>query len=176
MKTKKKHSKTLPSETGSKPFSRETQTLLVSRVSALAETLCDAEGMELVFVEFLREPAGRILRIYIDKPGGLSLNDCVSVSRQLGDILDVDLENLGPYSLEVSSPGLERPLWKVRDYDRFKGRVAKIRIRVAVENQKNFKGILLGVTDEIVTLRVEGTERTVAIPFKDIARARLVEH
>lgn len=150
--------------------------MLVSRVSALAETLCDAEGMELVCVEFLREPAGRILRIYIDKPGGLSLDDCVSVSRQLGDILDVDLENLGPYSLEVSSPGLERPLWKVRDYDRFKGHVAKIKTRVPVESQKNFKGILLGVTDEIITLQVEGTERTVAIPFKDIARARLVEH
>lgn len=173
---KKRHSKARLSETGSKPFSQETQTLLVSRVSALAETLCDAEGMELVYVEFLREPAGRILRIYIDKPGGLSLNDCVSVSRQLGDLLDVDLEDLGSYSLEVSSPGLERPLWKIRDYDRFKGRIARIKTRVPVENQKNFKGILLGLTGEIVTLQVEGTERTVAIPFKDIARARLVEH
>jgi len=176
LKVKKKHSKTHSSETVSKPFSLETQTLLVSRVSALAETLCDAEGMELVYVEFLREPTGRILRIYIDKPGGLSLNDCAFVSRQLGDILDVELEDLGAYSLEVSSPGLERPLWKVRDYDRFKGRIVKIKTKVPVESQKNFKGTLLGVTDEIVTLQVEGTERNVAIPFKDIARARLVEH
>lgn len=173
---KKKHSKTHLCETGSKPFSLETQALLVSRVSALAETLCDAEGMELVYVEFLREPTGRILRVYIDKPGGLSLNDCAFVSRQLGDILDVELEDLGAYSLEVSSPGLERPLWKLRDYDRFNGCIAKIKTRVPVESQKNFKGILLGVTDEIVTLQVEGTERKVAIPFKDIARARLVEH
>jgi ribosome maturation factor RimP len=173
---KMRHLKTHPGETGSKPFSQETQTLLVSRVSALAETLCGAEGMELVCVEFLREPTGRVLRIYIDKSGGLSLNDCAYVSRQLGDLLDVDLEDLGPYSLEVSSPGLERPLWKVRDYDRFKGRTAKIKARVPVEGQKNFKGILLGVTDEIVTLQVEGAERKVAIPFKDIARARLVEH
>jgi ribosome maturation factor RimP len=173
---KKRNPRMQPGGTGSKPFSLETQALLVSRVSALAESLCDAEGMELVYVEFLREPAGRVLRIYIDKPGGLSLDDCVTVSRQLGDILDVDLEDVGPYSLEVSSPGLERPLWKARDYDRFKGRNAKIKTRVPVENQKNFKGILLGATDDIVTLQVEGTERRVAIPFKDIARARLVEH
>jgi ribosome maturation factor RimP len=176
LKVKKKHSKTHLCETGSKPFSLETQTLLVSRVSALAETLCDAEGMELVYVEFLREPAGRILRIYIDKPGGLSLNDCAYVSRHLGDILDVDLEDVGPYSLEVSSPGFERPLWKAGDYNRFKGCIAKIKTRAPVENQKNFKGILLGITDEIVTLQVEGAERKIAIPFKDIARARLIEH
>jgi ribosome maturation factor RimP len=173
---KKRHSKTHMPETGSKPFSEETQALLVSRVSVSAEALCDAEGMELVCVEFLREPTGRILRVYIDKPGGLSLNDCAYISHQLGDILDVDLEDLGPYSLEVSSPGLERPLWKVRDYDRFQGRAAKIKTRVPVEGQKNFKGILSGVTGEIITLRLEGTEKTVAIPFKDIARARLVEH
>lgn len=164
------------SEGGTKPFSQETQTMLVSKISTLAENLCGAEGMELVFVEFVREPAGRVLRIFVDKPGGLSLNDCVLVSRQLSDILDVDLEDIGPYSLEVSSPGLERPLWKARDYDRFKGRTAKIKTRIPVDGRKNFKGVLMGIIDEIVSLRIEGTERTVDISLNDISRARLVEH
>ena len=79
-------------------------------VRSLAEPLCDSEGLELVHVEFQRESGGRILRLYIDKPDGIKLDDCVGVSRQINDILDVNLEGLGPYSLEVTSPRPERPL------------------------------------------------------------------
>lgn len=172
---KKKLSNTHESETGGKSFSAEAQARLISRVAGLAEALCEAEGMELVFIEFQREPAGRVLRLYIDKPGGVMLNDCVFVSRQLGDILDVDLEDLGAYNLEVSSPGLERPLWRARDYDRFKGCGAKIKTSVPLNGQKNFKGVLLGIANEIITLKEIGTDKTVAIPFKEVAKARLVE-
>ena len=76
---------------------------------ALAEPLCESEGLELIQVEYQRESAGRILRLYIDKPGGINLDDCVGVSRQMGDILDVHLQELGPYNLEVTSPGSGAP-------------------------------------------------------------------
>jgi ribosome maturation factor RimP len=176
VKMKKRHSKFHRDETVSKPFTQENQKILMERVEALVGSICSSEGIELVYLEFQREPDGRVLRIYIDKPEGLSLNDCVSVSRQLEDILDIELEDFGPYSLEVSSPGLERPLWKIQDYDRFKGREAKIKTRVAIDGRKNFKGFLMGVLDESVTLRMEGMEKAVTIPYNNIARARLVEH
>lgn len=172
---KRKHSTANGNDTGTKPFSAEAQARLVSRVVALAEPLCETEGMELVYVEFQREPAGRVLRLFIDKPGGVRLDDCAFVSRQLGDLLDIDLEDLGAYNLEVSSPGMERPLWRARDYDRFKGHGAKIKTHMPINGQKNFKGILLGIADDTITLKEKGTDKTVSIPFKDVAKARLIE-
>jgi len=148
---------------------------VVSQVVALAEPLCGAEGMELVYVEFLREPVGRVLRIYIDKPEGVRVEDCEWVSRQLGDILDVELADVGPYNLEISSPGLDRPLWRARDYDRFKGHSARIRTREPMEGQQNFQGILMGVEAGEVTLQERGTGKTRVIALHQIARARLVE-
>jgi ribosome maturation factor RimP len=75
----------------------------------LAEPICRDEGLELVYVQYRRESNGRVLRLFIDKTGGVSLDDCTRVSRQLNDILDVNLEDIGPYHLEVSSPGADRP-------------------------------------------------------------------
>ena len=85
---------------------------IIAQTKSLAQRLCEAEGMELVHVEFQREAGGRVLRLYIDQPGGVTLNDCVNISRQMGDLLDVNIENMGPYNLEVSSPGTDRPLSK----------------------------------------------------------------
>ena len=83
---------------------------IIQLVWKLAEPICSSEGMELIFVEYQREPGGRILRLYIDRPGGIALDDCAMVSRQIGDILDVHLDsNVPPYHLEVSSPGSQRP-------------------------------------------------------------------
>ena len=130
--------------------------------------------MELVHVEYQRETAGRTLRLYIDQPGGVSLNDCVNISRQLGDLLDIDLEHLGPYNLEVSSPGTDRPLGKQSDYERFKGNVARITTNKPIDGQKNFKGILSGISDGKVTLAIG--DKSVALPFKKITRARLVDY
>jgi ribosome maturation factor RimP len=171
----KRYPRKRKSESGSRPFSKETQERVVSQVSALAEPLCEAEGMELVYVEFLREPIGRVLRLYIDKPGGVGLEDCERVSRQLGDILDVELAEVGPYNLEVSSPGLERPLWRPRDYDRFKGHNARIKTREPLDGQQNFQGVLMGIEDGEVTLQERGTGKILAIALHRIARARLVE-
>ena len=146
---------------------------IIGLVGGLAEPLCASEGLELVHVEYQREPGGRILRVYIDRTGGVTLDDCVNVSRQLNDLLDVYLEDIGPYNLEVSSPGPERPLSKLKDYERFKGRKAKIRTWQPIDDRKNFTGVILGVAAEQIQL--SSNEKTVTIPFGDISKARLVD-
>lgn len=153
--------------------SADSEKKIIAQIKDLIEALCATEGLELVHVEFQREPGGRILRLYIDSPGGVILDDCINISRQGGDLLDVYLENIGPYRLEVSSPGPNRPLSKRPDYERFIGRKAKIRTRQPIEGQKNFKGVLSGTSAEIVKLAVEGT--IVSIPFSKIARAQLAD-
>ena len=145
---------------------------IVSKACELIEPLCDSECVELVHVEYQREAGGRILRIYIDKPGGVTLDDCVGISRQAGDILDVSFENDVPYNLEVSSPGFDRPLVKLKDFERFKGKQVKIRTDQPLNGQKNFKGTLLGISDDHVNVSMDN--KTVKIPFKEIIKARLV--
>ncbi len=147
---------------------------IISRVNDLAGPLCDAEGIELVFTEYQREPHGMILRIYIDKPGGATLQDCTRVSRQLRDLLDVHLDVTDNYYLEVSSPGINRPLGKLSDFVRFKGCQAKIKVLQPIDGQKKFTGILSGVLQEAVTIQVD--DRIVEIPYQDITRARLVNY
>ncbi len=89
---------------------------LLPDIWRIAEPLCLSEGLELVHIEFQREQAGRTLRLFLDKPGGVTLDDCVNISRQLSDLLDVSLdEETPPYNLEVSSPGVPRPLGKISD-------------------------------------------------------------
>lgn len=146
---------------------------VLARVWALAEPLCSGEGMELVHVEYASEHGGRILRVYLDKPGGVTLDDCVDVSRQLGDMLDVGLDVEGAYRLEVSSPGMPRPLGKIEDFGRFKGSRAKVRTTRPVNGRKNFTGILDGVDGPMICLNVDG--RPVAITFTDIAKAYITQ-
>jgi ribosome maturation factor RimP len=146
---------------------------VIRQVWALAETLCESEGLELIQVEYQREAAGRILRLYIDKPGGINLDDCVGVSRQMGDILDVHLQEVGPYNLEVTSPGPERPLAKKHDFEKFKGSRVKIKTNQPVNGQKNFTGVLLGISDDLVKLQIEG--RIINLSYPEISKARLVE-
>lgn len=161
-------------DSGEKPISAKRMREIVSEASALAEPLCESQGMELVHVEFQREPGGRVLRLYIDKPDGVKLDDCVSVSRELGDLLDVSLEESGAYNLEVSSPGPERPLGRKADFERFTGSRAKIRITRPMEGQRNFQGMLMGMSGDQVLLQT--ADRTVMIPYEEISRARLVNH
>jgi ribosome maturation factor RimP len=154
-----------------KPLLKEAE--IIDRVGKLAEPLCEHEGMELVHVEYHREPGGRILRIYIDKPGGVHLEDCAGISRQLGDLLDVYLDEIGPYNLEVSSPGPDRPLGKTSDFERFKGCRARIRTHRQCDGRRNFIGELMGISEgSVVNIRVEN--KTVAIPFPEIQKARLI--
>jgi ribosome maturation factor RimP len=153
----------------------EREKQIITTVWDLAEPLCESEQIELVYVQYQREPGGRVLRVYIDKPGGVGLNDCMHFSRQLSDILDIYLEIDTSYSLEVSSPGTNRPLGRLQDFERFKGNMAKIKSTRAIDGQKNFKGVLLGVVDENIKLQAENN-KNVEIPFADIVKARLVDY
>lgn len=146
---------------------------MVGKVWRLAEPLCLSEGLELVHVEYRREPAGRTLRIYLDKPGGVTLDDCVNISRQLGDLLDVGLETEASYRMEVSSPGIQRPLGRLGDFERYKGSRAKVRTAQALEGRKNFTGTLQGLSGPSVLLMVDN--QTVSIAFTDIVKAHLIQ-
>ena len=146
----------------------------LDQIRSMAATLCDAEGMELVFVEYQREATGRILRIYIDKPGGVGINDCTNISRQLGDLLDVYLADDVAYHLEVSSPGPERPLWKASDYEKFSSYDVRIKTKDPIGGEKKFYGTLLGIKEGVVKL--ESKEDIIEIPHESIFQARLVNY
>jgi len=153
--------------------SRANEQKVIQQVWSLAEPLCSSEGLELIQVEYQRESAGRILRLYVDKPDGIKLDDCIGVSRQMSDILDVNLADVGPYSLEVTSPGPERPLAKREDFDKFKGNRAKLKTYRPINGRKNYTGVLLGITGDEVSLQID--EQIITIGFKDISKARLTE-
>ena len=146
----------------------------LARASQLVEPVCDAEGIELVHAEYQLEPGGKVLRLYIDKPDGISLDDCVAISRQVSDLLDIYIEGDQQYRLEVSSPGSNRPLGKPDDFNRFKDQSVRIKIAEAINGQKKFKGILKGIDDGIVTLLVMG--KPVALPHEKITKARLINN
>lgn len=156
------------------PFPSAERERVIKAVGKLAEPLCLAEGMELVFIEYQVEPGGRILRVYIDQPGGVTLDDCVDISRQLSDLLDVGLETDEPYNLEVSSPGTDRPLGKLADYKRFRGQEARIQISEPIDGQKKFKGRLMGADDHVISILTN--DQTVAIHFDTITKARLINY
>ena len=137
------------------------------------EPVIEAMGYELVGVEFTGSGKHGTLRIYIDREGGISLDDCAAISHQVSGILDVEEPIRQPYDLEISSPGIDRPLFKLSDYERFAGCTARIRLAVARMGRKNFTGRLRGVADAgLVQIEVDG--QMYSLPFADIARANLV--
>lgn len=144
----------------------------IERIRAVAERVARSEGIEVVDVEW-KIGRQRFLRIFIDRPEGISHRDCERVSEQVSVILDVeDLVPGGSYTLEVSSPGLDRKLGKPADYERFVGRLARISLSEPVENAKFFEGRLAGYADGIVKLEVKG--RVVELPVTRIRKANLV--
>ncbi len=149
-----------------------------ARVRPLAEPICHVAGMDLIHVEYQREMGGRVLRLYVDKPGGVTLGDCQEISSQLNDILDLKLDTLDAYTLEVSSPGVNRPVSRLSDFEKLKGALAKIKVATPINGQKNFKGILAGVDDDDTEtkIRLKMEKEIVTIPFQDIIKARLVNY
>lgn len=140
-------------------------------VQQLVLPITQEYGIELVDVEFLKEGAGWYLRIYIDKPEGISHDDCSYVSERIDRLLDEKVAIDHAYTLEVSSPGIERPLKKVEDYNRFTGKIAVLTTFAPIEGQKKFSGCLKGIRADKVMIEIAGKE--LAIPFKQIASARL---
>jgi ribosome maturation factor RimP len=149
---------------------------VLSKIRSLAEPLCESEGMELVHIEYQRERSGRILRLYLDKPGGVSLDDCASISRQMSDLLDVSIDLDEAYHLEVSSPGSNRPLSLRKDYDRFIDQTVKLKVKHPIENQRNFTGILCGTSQNGNHVLLETNRGKINIPFHDIIKANLVNY
>lgn len=150
---------------------------LADKISRIAERVVAGHpGMELVHVETARGGGGgggtSIVRVFIDQPQGITHDDCAQISLELGTALDVEDPISGAYTLEVSSPGLERELYKIEDYRRFGGQLAKIKTRQALNGQRNFRGRLLGAEGEEVLFE-DNTSGQVRIPFGTIAKANL---
>ena len=145
---------------------------VADRVQAIAERVAIDQGLELVHAEVAGPENKPIVRIFIDKPNGVTHQDCSEVSLHVGTVLDVEDFIHASYTLEVSSPGIERGLYKLQDYDRFAGSLAKIRTRKPLNGQRNFRGRLLGIDGEDVLFE-DRTSGRVTIPFEIIAKANL---
>ena len=146
---------------------------LEARIQDLAEQVAASMGLEIVLVEIKGGGNRPIVRTYIDKPGGVTLDDCERLSKRLSVVLDVEDWIPFSYTLEVSSPGLDRPLVKEADFERFAGRSARVRTRLPMEGQKNFKGKILRVVRGKVELEV-APGRQVDIAVGDIEKANLI--
>lgn len=142
----------------------------------LAEPVIESEGLELVQVECLRMKTRWLIRIYMDRERGVTLEDCSEISNQLGDILDVHDLPPGPYTLEVSSPGLDRPLVRDKDFLRYQGCEVNVRLEQKVEGIRNFKGRLLQYLEEDgrKILVIEMASKLYRIPKELIVKANLV--
>ncbi len=145
--------------------------MIKERVKAIALPLLKEQGLELLEVQYRREQHGWILRLVIDRPGGVSLEDCVAVSRELSQILDIEDFIDTAYNLEVSSPGLNRSLKSMADFERFVGRKAKIKTIEPIAGEHVFIGRIRETEGESIVLEVG--RREVVIPFPQVARARL---
>ena len=145
---------------------------VMKEVSALIEPVLDEMEIELVDIEYLSEQGRWILRIYVDKSGGITLGDCTQVSREIGDLIEVKDIFHQEYVLEVSSPGLNRRLKKEKDFERAVGKNIKIRMVTPFEGQRNFRGSLQSFQDGILCLSVN--DDLILLPYGDVEKANLV--
>src|SRR5437899_11848787 len=145
---------------------------VAERVHQIAEQAAIDHGLEVVHTEVAGPEGHPVLRGFIDKPGGVTHDDCSDVSTQIGTVLDVEDFIHSAYTLEVSSPGIERGLYKLADYERFAGSQAKLKTRPAIKNQRNFRGQIIGVENQNVLFE-DRTSGRLSIPFADIAKANL---
>lgn len=144
---------------------------LKERVYNLVELAILRKGMELVDLEWQRERSGWVLRLYIDKPGGVTIGDCAKISEIVGKILDREDLIHHPYNLEVSSPGIERPLKKKEHFERFLGEKAKITLKDPMGGRRKISGIILEVEEDTVKIEAEG--KVWEIRLSNIKKANL---
>lgn len=142
------------------------------RLQDLVEPVVTDLGYELVGVEYLSNPKNRVVRIYIDaEPNGILVEDCERVSREISALFDVEEPVPGQYTLEVSSPGIERPLFTAAHFARFAGEIAAVQLEVPINGRRRFKGVIVRADDNSVVLNVDGQEVEMAVA--DVARAHL---
>jgi ribosome maturation factor RimP len=167
---------------------------IVAKIAEIAERVADPEGLEIVEVQLLGAGRGRLLRIFIDRPAGypkpgsgedsperppgVSHADCEFISQQVGTILDIeDVIPGDSYTLEVSSPGLERKLSKPKDFERFVGQKAKVVLREPVENQRSWEGRLAGISEGVVAMEIAAPKpaagRVIHFPLDQVQKANL---
>ena len=143
----------------------------IERVRLLADPILSSVGMDLVEVQYRREARGWVLRLIIDKEGGVTLDDCTLVSREMARTLDVEDLISTPYTLEVSSPGLNRPLNTERDYLKYRDHLIRVKTFSPVENRREFKGKLLGIANNLIEIKID--EGVYQIPLANVAKANL---
>jgi ribosome maturation factor RimP len=144
----------------------------VEKLEELLSPVVEDLGYEFIGVDYSANPKNRLLRLYIDRPdSGIGVDDCETVSREVSAVLDVEEPIRDQYTLEVSSPGVERPLFSVEHFRRFLGEMAAVRMQAPQEGRRKFKGRIARVEDDRVWLNVDGTEWCLAIA--DMEKARL---
>ncbi len=146
--------------------------MLRDRLIELLEPVVNAIGYEIVLLEYSPRDGSSMLRLFIDGPDGIGLDDCEKVSREVAATLDVEDVITQAYRLEISSPGLDRPLVKPEHYRRFKGEIAKIQTLAPVAGRRRFQGVLLDATDDEVS--IETADGVITLPLADIDKAKLV--
>ncbi|MGD0279460.1 MAG: ribosome maturation factor RimP [Smithella sp.] len=147
------------------------------KIRQLSEPVVASEGMELIHVECMKMHSRWIIRLFLDKEGGITLDDCANISNQLGDIFDIRDVIMGAYTLEISSPGLDRPISRDQDFIKYKNSSVIIKTSEKIEGSKNFRGILLDYIEEfgqkLVLIDIAG--KVYRIPRQDIVKANLAD-
>ena len=143
-----------------------------ANIQAVVAPVVESLGYELVGVEYLTQGRGGLLRVYIDSEDGINLDDCSRVSHQLSGVLDVEDVIRGQYQLEVSSPGLDRPLFSLAHFERFVGQQVKLKLAVPIHGQRKFRGVIRAVADDKIELDVDG--ESLAVPLSAIDKANLI--
>ncbi len=145
------------------------------KLQDIIEPAVTSIGYDFVGIEYHRNSVNSLLRVFIDKDGGVNLDDCMAVNSQVSGVLDVSDPIAGKYSLEISSPGLDRPLFSIQDFFKFKGSEVKLRVSQPINKQRNFKGIIdnTDIEKETIELKLEN-ETLIEIKFSQIDVAKLV--
>ncbi len=141
-------------------------------IGRIIERVAVREGLELVHWEAVGARNNFVLRIYLDKPGGISHSDCEAVSKQVGTLLDVEDLIANRYTLEVSSPGIERGLYKREDFERFAGSQIRLRTSAPIDGQRNFRGKLIGLVGDSVCLEADGRGQ-IEVPYDSVVKANV---
>lgn len=144
----------------------------VALVSDLIEPTVTAFGLDLWGIEHIQQGRYSTLRIYIERADGITIEDCEKVSRQVSAILDVDEPISGEYTLEVSSPGLDRPLFTAEQFEQYKGSEVNVRMRSPVEGRRKFKGIINSISGDVAVIQVDGTDFN--LDLSDLEKANIV--
>ena len=143
------------------------------RLTALVASAVEAAGYELVGVEYLPQGAHSVLRVFIDSEQGITLDDCSRASYQISGVLEVEDPIRGRYNLEVSSPGLDRPLFTLAHFERFVGKGVKLRLRQPLEGQRKFKGVIAAVEDDSIRIALD-SDRELELHIDEIEKANLI--